>query len=58
MSNQDMITAIMAAIQDQTKLQTLMLAIIQNNLPNLIPQDGSTSPRLQALCAVLGIPTT
>lgn len=52
MSNQDMITAILTAIQTQVNLNTLLIAMITNNI------GGQSTQQLQAMCAVLGIPTS
>lgn len=52
MSNQDMITAIITAIQDNAKLMLVMRIGIMNNIGNL------DTVHLQALCAALGIDTS
>lgn len=55
MSNQDMITAILQAVQNDTKLMALLRIMIANNINNVVPNDGSLSPQLLAACQALGI---
>lgn len=52
MSNQDMITAILSAIQTQSQLNLLLVTMISNNI------GGQSTGQLQAMCAVLGISTS
>lgn len=52
MSNQDMINAILASIQTESNLILLLQAMIANNIGNVSTQ------QLQAMCALLGIPTS
>lgn len=52
MSNQDMITAIINAIQTDANVIILMRTMITNNIVNV------PTPNLQAICAALGIPTS
>lgn len=58
MTNQDMVTAIIQSIQTDSNLIILLRLMITNNLPNVIPQDGSISPQLMVACQALGIPTS
>lgn len=58
MSNQDMITAILNAIQTDANLLILMRLQVSRNIYNLVPLDGSTSPQLVAACQALGIATS
>lgn len=52
MSNQDMINAILASIQTDANLFLLLRTMITNNIV-IVP-----TAQLQAMCAVLGIPTS
>lgn len=58
MTNQEMVAAILQAIQTESNLVILLQIMIANNINNLIPSDGSTSPQLLAACNALGIQTT
>lgn len=52
MSNQDMITAILTAIQTDSNLLLLLRLMIANNIGNV------QTPQLQAMCTALGIATS
>lgn len=52
MSNQDMIAAILSAIQTDDNLHKLLRAMIANNIGNV------PTANLQAMCLVLGIATS
>lgn len=52
MSDQDKITAILAAIQDDQNLIMLIRALVTNNLPIV------SSMQLHAMMVVLGLPET
>lgn len=58
MSNQDMITAILAAIQQDANLLKLLRFTVTNNIGNVVPPDNSPSPQLMAACQLLGIDTS
>lgn len=58
MSNQDMITAILNSIQTDANLIILLRFMINRNIYNVVPVDGSISPQLQMACQVLGIATS
>lgn len=52
MTNQQMITAILNAIQTEANLNTMLILMITNNIGNV------STAQLQAMCAALGIPTS
>lgn len=58
MTNQQMALAIIQSIQTDSNLLILLRLMITNNLPNVIPTDGSLSPQLMAACQALGIQTS
>lgn len=55
MTNQEMITAILQAIQTDANLMILLRRMVANNINVVVPADGSASPQLQAICLALGI---
>lgn len=52
MTNQQMITAILQAIQTPSNLQILLQLVIANNIGN------ASTAQLQAMCQALGIMTS
>lgn len=58
MTNEQMIAAIISAIQTDANLITLMRLMLSNNISNVVPPDDSPSPQLLAACHVLGIDTS
>lgn len=52
MTDQDKITAILNAIQDNNQLMLLLKTMIANNIVNV------PSANLTAMCYILGIPVT
>lgn len=58
MTNQQMLQAIIQSIQTDSNLIILLRLVVTNNLPNVIPADGSISPQLLAACNSLGIKTS
>lgn len=58
MTNQQMIAAIIQAIQTDTNLLILLRLSVTNNIVNVIPADGSLSTQLLMACQVLGINTS
>lgn len=55
MTNQEMITAILQAIQTDANLMILLRRMVANNINVVVPADRSVSPQLQAICLALGI---